>query len=93
MTKEIVPCQDCGQPQAGPAPGIGWWCENNDCPSPAKQFFVRLRAAALIQQFKDALAPFAAMPLSTEPEFQRTRRISLEDYDANIRRARELLDE
>lgn len=26
-------CEDCGQPQEGPAPGIGYWCTNDACPS------------------------------------------------------------
>lgn len=44
-----------------------------------------------IKKLRAALEPFAAEPLSTEPEHNRTRLFSFADQDEKIRRAREAL--
>lgn len=48
-------------------------------------------AANEIERLRAALEPFAAEPLSTEPEHNRTMLFSFADQDDKIRRAREAL--
>lgn len=48
-------------------------------------------AADAIEKLRAALEPFAAEPLSTEPEHNRTMLFSFADQDDKIRRAREAL--
>lgn len=59
------------------------------CNKAGQDEIARLRADN--ERLRAALAPFAAEPLSTEPEHNRTRLFSWDDLDAKIRCAREAM--
>lgn len=60
----------------------------SQCPNACKRCCV---CDAQIRALREALDPFAAEPLSTEPGHNRTRLFSFAEQDDKIRRAREAL--